>query len=306
MTNNVGAPEQHPVASSLRTRSYAAVKGVPRRLGGFARTQPVGAVALAFVLVLILIALFAPGLAPYDPLGQHRQYTQQPPSGQFWMGTDSLGRDVLSRVVAGARTSLLVAVATVAMGGAIGVVLGALSGYFGGRWVDTVLQRAMDALMAIPALVLLLFVAALLGPSVRNTIVALSFIVVPWVNRVARGEMLRIREEPYIEAARASGCGLIRILVRHGLPNLFAPLVVMLTLLLAVVMIAEASLSFLGIGTPPPTPSWGRMLSDASGQLVAAPWLVLFPGAALTLAVLSFNLLGDALRDFLDPRQLRR
>lgn len=269
----------------------------------FLRTEPVGAVALVLIAIFVLAALLAPIVAPYDPVQQHRENFQQPPNGQFLMGTDDLGRDVFSRVLYGARTSLLVAVITVSVGGAIGAIIGIVSGYFGGRWVDTTLQRVMDTLMAIPGLVLLLFVAALLGASVRNSIVALSFLVVPAFNRVARGEMLRVREEPYIEAARASGCGSVRILVRHGLPNLLAPLLVIASLVFAIIIIAESALSFLGIGTPPPTASWGRMLSEGSQFMTIAPWMVVFPGGAITLAVLAFNLLGDALRDFLDPKQ---
>jgi len=163
----------------------------------------------------------------------------------------------------------------------------------------------MDTLMAIPGIVLLLFVAALLGPSIRNTVIALSLLVVPSFNRVARGEMLRIREELYVESARAAGCSTWRILRRHGLPNLLAPILVVTSLMFAIVIIAESALSFLGIGTPPPTPSWGAMLSDGSRYMEIAPWMVVFPGGALTVAVLAFNLLGDALRDVFDPKQSR-
>jgi len=168
-----------------------------------------------------------------------------------------------------------------------------------------VFQRIMDTLMAIPGLVLLLFIAALLGASVRNTIIALSLLVIPAFNRVARGEMLRIREEPYVEAAKVNGCSTFRILVKHGLPNQAAPLMVIASLMFAIVIIAEASLSFLGIGTPPPTASWGLMLSDGRQYMETAPWMVVYPGAVLTVAVLAFNLLGDALRDFLDPKRSR-
>jgi ABC-type dipeptide/oligopeptide/nickel transport system permease subunit len=189
--------------------------------------------------------------------------------------------------------------------GAIGTTIGVVSGYFGGRWLDSLLQRVMDAVIAVPGLVLLLFIAAVLGPSIPNTIIALTILIVPAFNRLARGEMLRVREEPYVEAARANGAGVVRILVRHSLPNLFAPLTVVTTLLFAGVLIAESALSFLGIGTPPPTASWGRMLSEGTRFLEISPWMVVFPGGALTLAVLAFNLLGDGLRDFLDPRSRR-
>lgn len=271
----------------------------------FARQQPFGLAALVLIAFFVTVALLAPWIAPYDPLQQHRRSIMVAPNAEHWFGTDDLGRDVLSRTLFGARTSLLVAVATLALGGVIGVVLGMLSGYLGGTWVDTVIQRVMDTLMAIPSIVLLLFVAALLGPSVRNTVIALSLLVVPQFNRVTRGEMLRIREETFVEAARSIGASPWRILTRYGLPNLMAPLFVLTSLVFAVLMIAESALSFLGIGTPPPTPSWGRMLSDGSNSLEIAPWMAFYPGLALSISVLAFNLLGDAMRDFLDPKQRR-
>ncbi|MCL3838251.1 ABC transporter permease [Aeromicrobium duanguangcaii] len=278
----------------------------PRRgILRYFKEQPLGAAAAIIIVVFVALAALAPWLAPYNPLAQSRDEIMVPPGGGHLMGTDELGRDVLSRVMYGARTSLLISVATLAIGGLIGLVLGIVSGYFGGTWIDTVIQRVMDSLMAVPSIVLLLFVAALLGPSIRNTILALALLVVPAFNRVSRGEMLRIREETYVEAARAVGCSTPRILFRYGLPNLMAPLFVVTSLLFAIVLIAESALSFLGIGTPPPTPSWGRMLSEASRQLEIAPWMALFPGLALSLSVLAFNLLGDALRDFLDPKQRR-
>ncbi|WP_433273083.1 ABC transporter permease [Pseudonocardia xinjiangensis] len=276
-----------------------------RGLGHLVRTQPLGAVAMVLIALFVLAAMLAPVLAPFDPVAQQREFFQQPPSAQFLMGTDDLGRDIFSRVLYGARTSLLVSVATLAAGGTLGIAIGVASGYFGGSPLDTALQRVMDTLMAIPGIVLLLFIAALLGPSVRNTVIALSLLVIPSFNRVARGEMLRIREELYIESARASGCSTWRILRRHGLPNLVAPLLVVTSLLFAIVIIAESALSFLGIGTPPPTPSWGAMLSEGSRYMEIAPWMVVFPGGILTVAVLAFNLLGDALRDFFDPKQIR-
>jgi peptide/nickel transport system permease protein len=271
----------------------------------FVRTQPFAAVALLIIAVFVVASALAPLIVAHGPTEQIRTAIQQPPGGGFLMGTDDLGRDVFSRVLYGARTSLLVSVATVLIAGAIGVAIGIVSGYFGGRWVDSLFQRVMDTLLAIPGLVLLLFIAALLGPSIRNTIIALTLLVIPAFNRVARGEMLRIREEAYIDAARANGSSLVRILLRHGLPNLFAPLVVIASLLFAGILIAESALSYLGIGTPPPTASWGRMLSEGTKFLEIAPWMVVFPGGALTLVVLAFNLLGDGLRDFLDPKHRR-
>lgn len=291
-----------PVAAPIIPRSKRRRRGALRYL----REQPLGAIAATIIVVFVAMALCAPWISPYDPLAQNRSAIMVPPNAEHLMGTDDLGRDVLSRVLYGARTSLLISVATLLLGGVAGLVLGIVSGYFGGTWVDSVIQRVMDSLMAVPSIVLLLFVAALLGPSIRNTIFALALLVIPAFNRVARGEMLRIREETYVEAARAVGCSTRRILVKYGLPNLMAPLFVVTSLLFAIVLIAESALSFLGIGTPPPTPSWGRMLSEASRQLEIAPWMALFPGLALSLSVLAFNLLGDALRDFLDPKQQRR
>ena len=279
--------------------------GGTRRALRLLRRQPLGVAAGVIVVVLVVAAALAPVIAPFDPTAQQREHFLQIPGGPFLMGTDDLGRDIFSRVLYGARTSLLVAVCTLAVGGVLGVAIGVVSGYFAGGWVDTLLQRVMDTLMAIPGIVLLLFVAALLGPSIRNTVIALSLLVVPSFNRVARGEMLRIREELYVESARAAGCSTWRILRRHGLPNLLAPILVVTSLMFAIVIIAESALSFLGIGTPPPTPSWGAMLSDGSRYMEIAPWMVVFPGGALTVAVLAFNLLGDALRDVFDPKQSR-
>jgi peptide/nickel transport system permease protein len=276
--------------------------GVVRML----RTQPLGVVAFLAILLFVGAAAFAPWIAPFDPSEQHRDAFMQLPGGPYLMGTDDLGRDIFSRVLYGARTSLLVAVCTLLAGGAIGLAIGVVSGYYAGGWVDTLLQRVMDTLMAIPGIVLLLFVAALLGASIVNTVIALTLLVIPTFNRVSRGEMLRIREELYVESARASGCSTWRILRRHGLPNLMAPMLVIGSLTFAIIIIAESALSFLGIGTPPPTPSWGAMLSSGVPYMEIAPWIVVFPGGALTVAVLAFNLLGDSLRDFFDPKQTSR
>ena len=302
MTN----PSPSMVSTAVGTSRAPTVVLTKRRLfWRFVRTQPMAAAALLIIIAFVVLAALAPWVAPFGPTEQNRTAFQQPPGGQFLFGTDDLGRDVFSRVLYGARTSLLVSVITVVLSGTIGTAIGVVSGFFGGKWVDSLFQRVMDTVLAVPGLVLLLFIAAVLGPSIRNTIIALTFLIVPSFNRVARGEMLRIREEPYVEAARANGCSVARILFRHGLPNLFAPLVVVTTLLFAGVLIAESALSFLGIGTPPPTASWGRMLSEGTRFLEISPWMVVFPGGALTLAVLAFNLLGDGLRDFLDPRTRR-
>jgi len=189
----------------------------------FVRTQRLATVALVIIVLFVVAAIFAPLLAPYGATEQIRTAIRHAPDGRYWFGTDDLGRDIYSRVLYGARTSILISVTTVVVSGAIGTAIGVLSGYFGGRWLDSLLQRIMDAIIAVPGLVLLLFLAAVLGPSIRNTIIALIILIVPAFSRLARGEMLRVREEPYVEAARANGCGTVRILVRHGLPNLFAP-----------------------------------------------------------------------------------
>lgn len=271
----------------------------------FIRSQPLGAVALFLILLFVTVAIFAPLIAPFDPVAQDRRAILQAPGGSHILGTDEIGRDIFSRILFGARTSLLVSVATVVIGMGIGVSIGIFSGFFGGRWIDTILQRILEPLLAIPAIVLLMFVAAMLGPSVRNTIIALCLLVIPSTNRVARAEMLRIREEPYVDAARVNGANTFRILLKHGLPNLLAPLLVYGSLLFATTIIAESALSFLGIGPPPPNASWGGMLSAGAPTMEVAPWGVIFPGAALSIAVLAFNLLGDALRDFLDPKRTR-
>jgi peptide/nickel transport system permease protein len=271
------------------------------QLRRFVRTQPLGAISLALIGLFVLVALLAPIIAPYDPVAQHRDHLTQGPSGQFLLGTDSLGRDVLSRAIYGTRTSLLIGVVTIVCGAVLGTLCGVVSGLLG-RVVDFVIQRVMDAVLSVPPLVLLLFIAVFLGPSVRNVIIALVIVTVPGFNRVARAETLRVKQEVYVEAAYATGTGLRRIMRRHILPNMFAPMLTMASLLFAGVIIAESALSFLGIGTPPPTPSWGLMLADGLDYVEQAPWLVVAPGLILSIAVFAFNLLGDALRDFLDPK----
>lgn len=295
-------PENAPVRASIPKPQRGArfKEGVKR----FVSTQPVGVVAAVGILILLLAALFAPWIAPHDPVEQNRQAFMEGPSSQFWFGTDDLGRDIFSRIIHGARISLYVST-TVTLGSmVIGSALGILSGYFKG-WVDTVLQRFVDAIMAVPTLILALFIAALLGPSTRNVVLALVIVLVPRFSRISRGEMLRIRGEDYVDAARALGASPWRIMIRHGLPNMLPPIIVVASLNFGIAVIAEASLSFLGIGTPPPNPSWGLMLSQASRFMEIAPWMVIFPGLVLSLSVLAFNLFGDALRDFLDPKLVR-
>lgn len=267
----------------------------------FIITQKIGFVSLLIILIVVAVAIFAPVIAPFDPVSQDRAAFLAAPNAQHVMGTDDLGRDVFSRLVHGSRISLLVGIATVVISIILGTLIGMISGYFGGI-VDMVIQRIMDAIMSIPALILALFIAALLGPAIQNVIISLVIIEIPRFARIVRGEMMRIRESNYVEASRSVGASSFRIIMKHGLPNMMAPIIVMASLAFGQTIIAEASLSFLGIGTPPPNPSWGLMLSDASRYMESAVWLVLFPGLALSILVLAFNLFGDALRDFLDPK----
>lgn len=267
----------------------------------FIHTQKIGFISLLIILLVFAVAVFAPFIAPFDPISQDRTAFLAAPNSQHVMGTDDLGRDVFSRLIFGSQISLLVGIVTVVISIVLGTLIGMISGYFGGV-IDLVIQRIMDAIMSIPALILALFIAALLGPAIQNVIIALVIIEIPRFARIVRGEMMRIRESNYVEASRSVGAGSFRIIMRHGLPNMMAPIIVMASLAFGQTIIAEASLSFLGIGTPPPNPSWGLMLSDASRYMESAPWLVLFPGLALCILVLAFNLFGDALRDFLDPK----
>ncbi|MEI3613157.1 ABC transporter permease [Pseudogracilibacillus sp. SO30301A] len=267
----------------------------------FIITQKIGFVSILIILVMIAIAIFAPVIAPYDPISQNREAILTGPNAEHIMGTDDLGRDVFSRIVYGARISILVGFGSILLAIVIGTILGLVSGYFGGI-IDMVIQRIMDAILAIPALILALFIASLLGPAVQNVIIAIVIISIPQFARIVRGEMLRVREMNFVEASRAIGANPFRILLKHGLPNMLAPIIVVASLGFGAAIIAEASLSFLGIGTPPPNPSWGLMLSNASRYMETAPWLVIFPGLALALLVLALNLLGDALRDFWDPK----
>jgi peptide/nickel transport system permease protein len=251
----------------------------------------------------VLTALFAPVIAPHDPLSTNSRASLAAPGGTYWLGADFMGRDMFSRIVYGARISLAVAVGATLLGGILGVLIGLLSGFIGG-WLDLATQRLMDIMQSLPLLVMALVMAASLGPSLENTIIAIAIPLVPSVARVVRSSTLSLREQPFVEAARAIGMGEMRIAIRHVLPNTLAPLIVLGTAQLGSAILTEASLSFLGLGIPEPYPSWGRMLSESAAEYVrTAPWLVIFPGVAISLTVFGTNLLGDALRDILDPRQ---
>jgi peptide/nickel transport system permease protein len=255
----------------------------------------------AVVFFVILAAtLLAPLLAATDPLKISMRNTFRPPDATYWFGTDNLGRDLFSRVLHGGRVSLLVGFVVVLVNAVLGVLIGALAGYF--RRLDNALMRAMDALMAFPAILLALAIAAVLGPSLVNAMIALAVVAIPRNARLVRANFLVVREMSYVEAAVSAGAGPVRIIVTHILPNCMGPLVVALTFVFAYAVLTEAVLSFLGVGTPPPAPSWGGIVAEGRNYMRDAPWIVLIPGAVLALTVLSLNLMGDGLRDVLDPR----
>jgi peptide/nickel transport system permease protein len=284
-------------------RAGANITGWWSRILFFARRYPLGAVGAVIVLVFVLTAIFANLIAPMDPTTTDAKASLARPGGVFWLGADFMGRDMYSRIVFGARISLTVGLGATLAGGILGVSIGLMSGYLGGT-VDLVTQRLMDIMQSLPLLVMALVMAAALGPSLQNTIIAIAIPLVPSVARVVRSSTLSLREQPFVEAARAVGMSELRIAVRHVLPNTLAPLIVLGTAQLGSAILVEASLSFLGLGIPEPYPSWGRMLSESAAEYVrTAPWLVIFPGVAISLTVFGTNLLGDALRDILDPRQ---
>jgi peptide/nickel transport system permease protein len=262
--------------------------------------NPLAALGAIIILTLAVIAISAPLIAPYPPEEQNLDNRLASPSLLHPMGRDSFGRDILSRVLYGARISLLVGMVVVGISAVIGVLLGLISGYFGGM-VDEMIMRAVDILLAFPGILLAIAIVSVLGPGLKNLFFALSLI--GWVSyaRLTRGQVLKVRELQYIEAARSIGAGNIRIIFHHILPNIISPVIIQATLGVAGVIIAEASLSFLGLGVQPPTPSLGGMLNEGLSHLVDAPQLTLFPGIIISLVVLAFNFLGDGLRDLLDP-----
>jgi peptide/nickel transport system permease protein len=256
---------------------------------------------LAVIALFVLVALLAPWIAPHDPLATSWGAIRKPPGGAYWLGTDEIGRDVLSRVIWGARASLLAGVISVTLSLAIGLPIGLAAGYLGG-WADALISRMTDAMLACPFLILAIALAAFLGPSLTNAMIAIGISATPIFVRLTRGQVLAVKTEDYVEAARAVGNPQLRIALRHVLPNIVAPLIVQATLAIAAAVIAEASLSFLGLGQQPPAPSWGSMLNTARNYMDHAPWMAIWPGLSIFLLVLSFNLVGDGLRDALDPR----
>lgn len=273
----------------------------------FCRQQPLGAISLVAILAMMFAGIFAELVAPYDPLSIDFGAMLAAPNWEHWAGTDSFGRDIFSRIIYGARTALVIGFTSSLIGSTLGAILGAASAYFGGK-VDATIQRFVDVLLAFPIIVLALVVVAVLGKAPVfgidiNLIFAIAIPIVPNVARVVRAAALSVRAMPYIDAARAAGYSHLRIICRHMAPNLTAPYLIMVTAYIAQAILLEASLSYLGLGVTEPTPAWGLMLSgNASDFFREAPWMILFPGLSISLAVFAFNLFGDAVRDWLDPK----
>ena len=285
------------------TRAGAHVRS---RLGAivfFVRRYPLGAIGALIMIAFVATAIFADAIATYDPLTTNARSSLAAPGNTHTLGADFMGRDVFSRIIYGARISLAVGLGATALGCLIGMAVGLMSGFFGG-WFDLIVQRLIDIMQSLPLLVMALVMAASLGPSLTNTIIAIAIPLVPNVARIIRSNTLSLREMPYVEAARAIGMSEMRIAINHVLPNTLAPLIVLATAQFGSAILVESALAFLGLGIPEPHPSWGRMLSESAAEYVrTAPWLVIFPGLAISTVVFGTNLLGDAIRDMLDPRQ---
>ena len=268
----------------------------------FCRRRPLGAVGAAIIVVMFAVAIASPVLAPYDPQTVDFGAMLSRPSAAHWLGTDAFGRDVMSRLIYGSRTALIVGFVSAFVGATLGAVLGVGSAYFGGR-VDLYVQRVMDIFISFPLIILALALVAILGNSIPNLITAITIPMIPRCALVIRSSALSIREMPYVDAARAAGFGHARIILRHMLPNVMAPYLIMVTSFLGQAILLEASLSFLGLGVQEPLAAWGLMLRGAAVEFAeTAPWLAIFPGVAISLSVFAFNLFGDSLRDALDPR----
>jgi peptide/nickel transport system permease protein len=291
---------------SSSAASEAAAPGLARsrrRSSAFLRSMqrnPLGIAGLVIIALVALVALLAPVLSPYGPTEQVARRLLEP-SPEYILGTDEFGRDILSRVIYGSRISLYVGIVSVSLALLAGGTLGLVAGYAGGR-TDTLLMRLVDILFAIPSLVLAIVIAGLLGPSLTNAMIAIGIVYAPIYARLVRGEVLSVRNHLYIEAARATGVGHFGLVARHILPNITAPLIIQTTLMLSTAILSEAALSFLGLGTQPPDPSWGTMLGSGRRYMELTPWVAIAPGIAIVITVLGFNLLGDGLRDALDPR----
>ncbi|MBM3530971.1 MAG: ABC transporter permease [Alphaproteobacteria bacterium] len=276
--------------------------GLLLRMLQFSIRNPLGAAGALVIVIMFVMALLADFIAPYDPVANAFDRLHQPPSAENWFGTDQFGRDVFSRIVYGARTALLVGFVSSVVGATIGLVLGVASAYFGGR-VDLIFQRVLDIFMAFPLIIMALAVIAIFGTGAQNVIIAITIPFIPRCARVVRSAALSIRELPYIDAARANGFSHSRIILRHMVPNVMAPFLIMITAFVGQAILLEASLSYLGLGVQEPTPAWGLMLQGGAEEYAeSAPWIAIFPGIAISLAVFGFSLFGDAVRDELDPK----
>ncbi|MGE0223089.1 MAG: ABC transporter permease [Acetobacteraceae bacterium] len=296
-TISIAAPRQPP-----RVRGHLPIGAIWGQILRFARRKPLGAFGGIVALLLIIVAVFAPFIATHDPNATNSALVFAPPSSEYWLGGDQVGRDVYSRLVYGARISLYAGLLSAFVGATIGMLIGVTSVHFGGV-TDLIIQRIIDAMMAFPPIILAIAIMAALGASLHNVVIALSIAFIPSTARVLRSQALAVKEMNYILAAKAIGARHGRIIFRYMIPNCFALYIVLLTVFLGTAIVAEATLSFLGIGVPPDVPSWGGMLNGAAQTYVhLAPWLGVFPGLAIALVVFAWNLLGDALRDVLDPR----
>jgi peptide/nickel transport system permease protein len=295
-----------PVSSSPTLEQAAAATTPVRRRGTLRRliANPLSAAGLALVLFAVAVALAAPLIAPADPIAMMPDLRLQPPSLAHWMGTDDGGRDILSRIIFGTRSSLLTALGILAVASVTGTAIGLAAGYFGG-WVDEILMRITDMFLAFPALVLAMGLAATLGPSLFNAMLATAVVWWPWYARLVRGQALHLKQEAFVEAARVSGASALRIAFHHILRNCLTPIIVQMSLDIGYAILTLASLSFIGLGAQPPTPEWGSMVSVGRDYFLDQWWMVTFPGLAIFLAVMAFNLLGDGLQEALSPR-LRR
>jgi peptide/nickel transport system permease protein len=290
---DVGVEERHQ-ETGVRRLGLAAITWM--------RSKPLGAAGAGFVLAMILVAVLAPYITPYDPIATAFDQMQIPPSARHWFGTDQFGRDLLARIIYGARTALYVGLVSSFLGSTLGLILGVVSAYFGGRF-DLWFQRVMDIFMAFPLIILALAVVSIFGTGTQNVILAITIPFVPRCARVVRSSALAVRQLPYVDAARACGFSHTRIILRHMAPNVMAPYLIMLTAFLGQAILTEASLSYLGLGVQEPTPAWGLMLQGGAEEYAeSAPWMAIFPGLAITVSVFAFNLFGDSVRDTLDPR----
>jgi peptide/nickel transport system permease protein len=297
---SVSAPVITPIASPTRQRAPL------RTIWHFCRREPLGAFGMAIVIIMAVAGFSAELIAPYSPTANDFASMTEAPSWAHWLGTDQFGRDLLSRIIYGARTALIVGLSSAFVGGTAGLILGVGSAYFGGA-IDLILQRVFDVLMAFPLIIMALAVVAIFGTGVQNVIIAITIPLIPRCARVVRSSALAIREIPYVDAARACGYGHARIILRHMVPNVVAPFLIMITAFVGQAILAEASLSYLGLGVQEPVPAWGLMLQGGAEEYAStAPWIAIFPGVAIMLSVLGINLFGDALRDELDPKLRNR